>query len=1285
MKRISALPAPHRILPLAFALALSACSKNTVAPSITGDQPSLPRVSASAPMTASALKDSLISHCSAGKCYVEVEATLADNAFNKISAYSNSAKLSHDDVMSQELDKVMNELNQGAQAIELRRIAKVGYEKFMIPYQEDLLASVKKLTLTHEMLINPVIATQKISDIKALSADMDATLKPKGVTSNASTDAFSGLVRIHAPEFVAQAQKDIGDGTTVVNGSSVKIGITDTGITYNHPTFLSADGKKVRISYMKDFSREGRMYFNPQAKFVATPSTPGSTSAVDITAELIVTKKLPDFPAGDVLKTVKLSAIKVSKELFAILTAPNTQAKLGFIDEAVFTGAEDQVDLAHDGSLKDVFLAVFVPANPSVTGSADKVYVDFSGNGDLSQVTGLRDWNATQDMTTVYAEKIGFDIRKDDFLPDEAGKNKVTVYSASIVGFDPGNHGSHVSGIAAGSKTLQNDSAMTLARGVAPEATLMMDRVCANNGGCDATEAMIDIAMAGAQVINMSLGGLSPFNDGYGVEETIVNRISQLTNTLYVIAAGNSGPARQTIGSPSVARLSLSVGASASVGMIQRQYEWPALGSPVDADSDYDFMLFFSSRGPTASGGFKPNLSAPGTELSSVQLNAAPGANAGLDVYWGTSMATPTATGAYALFLDAIQKYNLKNPAKKLTTNSMELRQVLIESARPFQMKSFDLTTGIKTDGIYTWADEGTGEVDLLAAWKKLFALRDSGLASSVQDAGANVPLDYKVIVSQKEPNGLTYDGSRTDDQSLPEFGQGIYLDYKGMSILKQVFIQRNLPADKAAAPNAGDLDRQLESTADEFVLKTVIYGSDKAWIKAGTFDELNCASPQNNLMLIGHGATIGADPKTGAPTTSPTIKQNILNVCIDRGMIADQLAPGDHGALISGYRVVNGVVSPVASFTVPVYVMIPQTVMKGSTAYEVNSSVNSFDVARNYVEIPQGTSVVQITLEVPPLKIGADGQLAPGEECSGVELMALQGDNSTGVFATRPEARVMNCNSATGVPLSDDKRVIHFSKINPTPGIWDMHVFGSYYFNHSKYKLRVDYVTATADKTSVTGNLSALNGSFNWTVKSASLAPALSPTLSQFELDSLYKKTTSLMQPDGFVDVPGADGKIAHSYTADVKSVTIGTGNCPGNDIDLYVYECDPSAKDTTDASCTDDPSMNSTGPTDVESVNFTPKPGKVYFTHVLASTVPKAANFDLTEAITYATEVGTISITGSAPNFNIAYSFPIANSKLLTQPAFMSGSQAVTGTLTLKANDGSTMYSLPVDISAK
>ena len=222
------------------------------------------------------------------------------------------------------------------------------------------------------------------------------------------------------------------------------------------------------------------------------------------------------------------------------------------------------------------------PAGPGAPASQGALYFDPSGTADFRNSPKLGDWTTTRASMPVLAETVGFHIQ-DDILPKADGSDTMPVLSASIVGFDPGNHGSHVAGIAAGSKTIQNDSALTLARGVAPEARILLDRVCSNTAGCNFVEAMADIALNGhAEVINMSLGGLSPFNDGYGVAETIVNRLTTLTNTLFVLAAGNSGPGHQTVGTPSTARLSLSVGATATQGMLQRQYQWPGANQATD-------------------------------------------------------------------------------------------------------------------------------------------------------------------------------------------------------------------------------------------------------------------------------------------------------------------------------------------------------------------------------------------------------------------------------------------------------------------------------------------------------------------------------------------------------------------------------------------------------------------------------------------------------------------------------------------------------------------------------
>jgi subtilisin family serine protease len=330
----------------------------------------------------------------------------------------------------------------------------------------------------------------------------------------------------------------------------------------------------------------------------------------------------------------------------------------------------------------------------------------------------------------------------------------------------------------------------------------------------------------------MSLGSLSPFNDGYGTEETIVNRLTSLTNTLFIISAGNSGPGRQTVGSPSVARKAISVAATANRAMIERQYEWPGIGANTSGATD-DFVLYFSSRGPTAAGGFAPSLSAPGTELSSVQLNTAPGGHAGLDVYWGTSMAAPTVTGAYALFLDAIRKYNIKHADKKLPTDAETLRSVLISSGRKFG-----------TDQ-YSWIDEGTGMIDLTAAWTKLLKTRDDNLSTGVADAKGNpINLDYQVVTSQVMANGAAYDGSRMESNDgqtpIPAFGSGLYFDSRDGTQMKKAFISRQLRETEASAENAGDLTVQLVTSAEEFTLRSD-FGRDEAWATPGALSEVDC------------------------------------------------------------------------------------------------------------------------------------------------------------------------------------------------------------------------------------------------------------------------------------------------------------------------------------------------------------------------------------------------------------------------------------------------------------
>jgi hypothetical protein len=1203
----------------------------------------------------------------------EAEGVLTDDSFLKVNqenvAYSKPVRL---EKISAHLQSVTGKFKQ-AGAVVTSIDAELGFFTMLLPYHDDLFASVRKIETDSRVILNPVVLdVDAIRSAKAFKPANENMAPRVGRTSRNSTEAFSGLARIGAVDFVKKVETELGTGHAV-NGSSVRLGITDTGITYNHPAFLSASGKN-RIVYMKDFTGEGFAYFHPQAKFQVAPGP--TDSELIVNAEVLVTPRLPARPTASRLSPIADLKIRVSSELRELLLNPATVARLGFINEALFQGEGEAVDVNVNGKATDRFYLILIQG---ATPAEDLVYFDTSGTGDFRNARVMRDWNVSGDTVNVFAEKFGLMVAS-TALPTGRPQETLDVRVVSLVGFDPGNHGSHVAGIAAGLKTIANDADDTLARGVAPEASLVIGRVCANTAGCGATAAIADLARNGkAEVINMSLGGLSPFNDGYGVQETVINRLTAINNVLFVISAGNSGPGRQTVGSPSVARRSLSVGASANLAMIERQYQWQGAGA-VSATPDSDFMLFFSSRGPTAAGGFKPNVVAPGTQLSAIQLNSAPGMDSGMDVYWGTSMSAPTAAGAYALLLDGVKKYNALNPSRALSTNAMVLRDVIIHSARAFDAKTFDPETGVKSDGHYTWIDQGTGMINLPAAWELLKSYRDSQVPTAVALNGTPVELDYQVVVSAKNPNGISYDGSRKTENGVPPaFATGLYLDFQGKDILRQVHLSRRLPESLVAHPALGELSRQLSTTRDEFVLKTVIHGSDVQWLKAGVADQLPCMNSEPaNLSLLGKGVEYNLNSE-GKVVLNPS-NASILNVCVDRQAVRQALAPGDHGALIYGYRLVDGKVSPLPSFVVPVYLSVPHRIMTGNQGYVVSSKARAFGLSRNYVIVPEGTSVVRVTLEVPEPKLDVFGNVLP-ETCSGVELMALTGVNNDSPFVSRAQARAQNCD-ASGAPAAASRRKITFSSTNPRPGVWDLHVFGQYKFVESSYTLRVDYVTGSSSIRKIEGKPAALNGTFIWTLKEASSAVRPDSNESKFTLAGLKSVIDATVKSKEVLLVPGPAGTM-RTYPAEAKSVEIRTGGSPGNDIDLYVLECPAGLAAPDETLCA--PVGVSGKPADEESVDFEPSVGKSYAVFVEGYQVKDAGRFQSTEVLNFEKERGQLSVTGAGPDFVIEYAFSpaaLSSSPILTHPLVTGGMYSIAGDLVLSTAEGSVLDTLSVEI---
>ncbi|MFD8853630.1 S8 family serine peptidase [Streptomyces sp. NPDC059604] len=185
-------------------------------------------------------------------------------------------------------------------------------------------------------------------------------------------------------------------------------------------------------------------------------------------------------------------------------------------------------------------------------------------------------------------------------------------------------HGTHTISTVGGSGAASDGRK----KGVAPGADLLAGKVLNDSGS--GAESWIIAGMQWAvdqkaDVVSMSLGSPEP-TDCTDPMSVAAEELAQSKGTLFVIAAGNSGPTANTVSSPGCAPSVLTVGA-------------------VDRD---DSTAQFSSRGPAiVSHTLKPEIAAPG-----VAISAAAAGGRGVYAYQsmsGTSMATPHVAGAAAI------------------------------------------------------------------------------------------------------------------------------------------------------------------------------------------------------------------------------------------------------------------------------------------------------------------------------------------------------------------------------------------------------------------------------------------------------------------------------------------------------------------------------------------------------------------------------------------------------------------------------------------------------------
>ncbi len=311
--------------------------------------------------------------------------------------------------------------------------------------------------------------------------------------------------------------------------------------------------------------------------------------------------------------------------------------------------------------------------------NANRVWLDgWSGRGVTVAVldTGVAaDPDLTQPTNRILAA-VGFVGPRDPRKPDPAG------------------HGSHIAGIIAGDGARSGGQFV----GMAPQASIVDVQVLDENGNGRVSSVVRGIEWVLAhknqyhiRVINLSFG--APARRSYRQDPlALAAEIAWKRGLVVVAAAGNGGPARDTVVTPGVDPFVITVGAVDDQATLTL------------AD---DGLAWFSAWGVPAESTPKPNLVAPGRRVVSIRVpgstldtllpdhvvNAANGTK-----YFrltGSSMATAIVSGAVALLLE-----------RQPDLNPDQVKAILASTTQPFGQSASSPPLG----------SVGTGLLDTYAA-----------------------------------------------------------------------------------------------------------------------------------------------------------------------------------------------------------------------------------------------------------------------------------------------------------------------------------------------------------------------------------------------------------------------------------------------------------------------------------------------------------------------------------------------------------------------------------------
>nr|CCA16257.1 PREDICTED: similar to tripeptidyl peptidase II isoform 2 putative [Albugo laibachii Nc14] len=266
--------------------------------------------------------------------------------------------------------------------------------------------------------------------------------------------------------------------------------------------------------------------------------------------------------------------------------------------------------------------------------------IDLEGDGNLREADAMTDYRLERQFSTFSKEsQLNFGVN----IYDEGD-------TLSIV-CDAGAHGTHVASIVAAYHPDRPES-----NGVAPGAQIISIKIGDARLGSMETSSSLCRAIRAVRtswkkidVVNMSYGEYASEHD-VGRFVKLAQEAVNDDNVVFVVSAGNNGPALCTAGAPGgTSTCMLGVGAYVSPEMMDAEY--------VMRESNLSGNAYtWSSRGPTFDGDMGVSICAPGAAIAPVPnwtLNKKQLMN-------GTSMSSPNCAGNIALLISGMKQQNIE-------------------------------------------------------------------------------------------------------------------------------------------------------------------------------------------------------------------------------------------------------------------------------------------------------------------------------------------------------------------------------------------------------------------------------------------------------------------------------------------------------------------------------------------------------------------------------------------------------------------------------------------------